>query len=894
MPGRSADELTTIERCAPTIIGTKFVPPPLPRIYAADPELVARVAACARGATATVIRAPGGSGKTTLARAVADATDLPWAWVTLDEWDDGARLLDLLHEGLRRTGHDLADLRQLVTGASTAFSVRDAATTLVNGLLDGHAAPVLLVLDDVHRIAARADAVELLTELLAMAPASLHLLLTSRAPLPMPVARLEAAGRVVEIAPDGLRISIEQTSRILAEMGVSIGAEGVERLVERTGGWVTGIRLIAEGADGGGATSDAVSRYVREELLAEFGDEDASTLTDLAVLRRIRPVDVTALTGRQDAVRWLTTVVDHLPVLVSRLEDGTLQFHDLLRDALFQELRADPDRLVRLHAGAADTVDDWQEQLHHLVAARSFDRALDLLEARGRAVFPRPAPLAQIRTLLEHVPRDLWEGRPWLRVVDGVALAQRAEHAAARQVLTDLTSDLDRTDVLARWATLRYLQRCGDDPSARSEQLQALEAEPGFDDLGAVVRAEHEVSLAHGAVLVGRWAEVGVRHAAAIQTAMASGDVAAAEVVSRNTSPFLAFADGGVDRIDGFADWLDRRMDGVSPLLTAGRDVHRAFTAFLRGDLARAEVHAAATGDRLVRLRVPYLQAQVDWVRVCAMTVRGDLAPAADLLEGRRRPADPGEVPEQIAVNWIAALARLRRQQGDQDALRTLVRNSIEAGLAVGPEAAFSDAVIAVPHAELAIAEGRPNDAIAVLTAAIERLGPVRAIPSVGRLQLDLVVALTAAGRHDDALALMLEELVVLDRLQAIGLVATTGQALRPVLERAIDVGSQVRVARAARAVLVADTPPAAVTLGTSGVTLSSREVEVLRLIAAGHSNARIAEDLVLSINTVKTHVRNVLRKLGVPTRTAAAGVARTLGIGDGLAGAENDPGSPG
>lgn len=884
MSGRSVGGVVAREQRSPRIVGTKLLPPPLPDSYAEEPALVARVGRCVRGSTATVIRAPGGSGKTTLARAVVEELDLPWAWVTLDEWDDGLRLLELLHEALTRLGIDSPELRQLVAGTSTAFSAREAAAAVTNGLLDATVEPILLVLDDAHRLTAQVDAIALLADLMVVAPPSLHLLLTSRRSLAMPVARLEANGRLVEIDPDGLRVGVEQASRILSKMGLPMGEVDLERIVERTGGWVMGIRLVAADGHSVGTTQDAVGRYVGEELLTELCEEDARTLTDLAVLRRIRPDEVTALTGRLEARRWLQTVVDRLPVLVSTLDDGAVQFHDLLRDTLLQELASDPDRLLRLHAAAADVVDDWHEQFHHLVAARSFERAVDILEARSRAMFPRPAPLAQVRTLMDRVPRDLREARPWLRVVEGVALAHRAEHATARGILRDVASHLDDEDVLARWATLRYLQRCGDDPPARSEQLQALEADPAFGDLGAVIRAEHEMSLAHGAVLVGRWDEVPDRHAAAVQTVMASGDVGAAEVVSRNTSPFLALADGGVDRIDGFADWLDRRLDGASPLLTAGRDVHRAFTAFLRGDLARAEVHAAATGDRLVKLRVPYLRAQVDWVRVCAMAVRGDLAPAADLLESRRRAAGPSEVPEQIAVGWIAALARLRREQGNHDELRALVRSSPEAGLTVGPEAILSHAVIAVPDAQLAIAEGRAKDAIDVLTRAVDQLGPMRVIPSVGRLQLDLVVALAAAGRHDDALALMLEELVLLEQLQAIGLVATVGTDLRPVLDRAIEVGSQVRAARAARAVLVPDAPPAAVTLGGSGARLSSREVEVLRLLAAGYSNAQIAESLVLSVNTVKTHVRNVLRKLEVPTRTAAAGLARTLGIGDATA----------
>lgn len=880
MSGRSVDGIVSREQRSPRIAGTKLLPPPLPDSYAEESALVARVGRCVRGSTATVIRAPGGSGKTTLARAVVEELDLPWAWVTLDEWDDGLRLLELLHEVLTRLGIDSPELRQLVTGTSTAFSAREAATAVTNGLLDATVEPILLVLDDAHRLTHQVDAIALLAELMVVAPPSLHLLLTSRRSLVMPVARLEANGRLVEIDPDGLRVGVEHASRILSKMGVPMGEVDLERIVERTGGWVTGIRLVAADGHSVGTTRGAVGRYVGEELLTELREEDARTLTDCAVLRRIRPAEVTALTGRPDARRWLQTVVDRLPVLVSRLEDGAVQFHDLLRDTLLQELESDPDRLLRLHAAAADVVDDWHEQFHHLLAARLFERALDILETRSRAVFPRPAPIAQLRTLVDRVPRELWEARAWLRVVEGVALAHRAEHAAARVILRDVASQLDDEDVLARWAALRYLQRCGDDPVTRSEQLQALEADPGFGGLGAVIRAEHGMSLAHGAVLVGRWDEAAGRHAAGVRTVMASGDVGAAEVVSRNTSPFLALADGGVDRIDGFVDWLDRRLDGASLLLSAGRDVHRAFTAFLRGDLTRAEVHAAATGDRLLELRLPYLRAQVDWVRVCAMAVRGDLAPAADLLESRRRAVGPSELPEQIAVSWIAALARLRREQGDHDELRSLVRSSPEAGVTVGPEAILSHAVIAVPHAHLALAEGRAKDAVEVLTRAVDRLGPMRVVPGVGRLQLDLVVAFAAAGRHDDALALLFEELALLERLQAIGLVATVGMDLRPVLERAIDVGSQVRAARAARAVLVPDAPPAAVTLGETGARLSSREVEVLRLLAAGYSNAQIADSLVLSVNTVKTHVRNVLRKLEVPTRAAAAGLARTLGIG--------------
>jgi LuxR family transcriptional regulator, maltose regulon positive regulatory protein len=60
---------------------------------------------------------------------------------------------------------------------------------------------------------------------------------------------------------------------------------------------------------------------------------------------------------------------------------------------------------------------------------------------------------------------------------------------------------------------------------------------------------------------------------------------------------------------------------------------------------------------------------------------------------------------------------------------------------------------------------------------------------------------------------------------------------------------------------------------------LTDRELEVLRLLAAGRSNQRIARDLVVALDTVKKHVTHVLGKLGAANRTEAAARARELGL---------------
>lgn len=113
-----------------------------------------------------------------------------------------------------------------------------------------------------------------------------------------------------------------------------------------------------------------------------------------------------------------------------------------------------------------------------------------------------------------------------------------------------------------------------------------------------------------------------------------------------------------------------------------------------------------------------------------------------------------------------------------------------------------------------------------------------------------------------------------------VGLVACRGRALLPVLERAIAGTFQLEAAKRAQAVLRGDNSPTRIAL-PDGQTLSPREVEILRLVAAGHSNPEIAEVLVISVNTVKTHVRNLLAKLGVSSCAAAATRAAQIGLGD-------------
>jgi DNA-binding NarL/FixJ family response regulator len=127
------------------------------------------------------------------------------------------------------------------------------------------------------------------------------------------------------------------------------------------------------------------------------------------------------------------------------------------------------------------------------------------------------------------------------------------------------------------------------------------------------------------------------------------------------------------------------------------------------------------------------------------------------------------------------------------------------------------------------------------------------------RVRLDLAAVLSALGRRDRARR---EAEVAHSEFQAMG-------AERDSV-RALNMLGELRVVPSAAPTGVVDTPLA---------VLSARELEVLGLVAEGLTNRDIAGRLVLSEHTVNRHVANILRKLGLPSRTAAASLAGRYGL---------------
>jgi LuxR family maltose regulon positive regulatory protein len=419
-------------------VATKLhLPKPRPDLVA-RPNLSARLD---RGALVklTLISAPTGFGKTSLAAQwlpSRTAHDHTMAWIALDPADDQsaafwAQVLAALQVAAGPAfGEGILPL--LESGQPPSEGVLAAVVNELSRL----PSELDLVLDDYHVIE-DPDIHDTMTFLLDHLPPQVHVLITTRADPPLPLARLRARGEMVEVRAEDLRFTAEEASIYLNEvMGLGLGSEDVAALEERTEGWIAALQLAALSMEGRDDISDFVARfagndryivdYLVEEVLQRLPDEIRMFLLDTCILERLSGPLCDAVTGRGDGKAMLGTL-ERRNLFVVPLDDQRrwYRYHHLFADVLEVHLEDEqPDRAPELHRRASEWYEhrgDWTEAIRHALAAGDFDRTVELVEGALPAM-RKARQETMLRSWLEGLPDDLVRRRPVLNVTFAGAL----------------------------------------------------------------------------------------------------------------------------------------------------------------------------------------------------------------------------------------------------------------------------------------------------------------------------------------------------------------------------------------------------------------------------------------------------------------------------------------
>ncbi|MET8122851.1 LuxR C-terminal-related transcriptional regulator [Micromonospora sp. NPDC005189] len=852
------------------------------------------------------------------------------AWVSVEVGDDGDRLWAYLAAALRSAAGS-ADDGPVPDGPPRPDQLEVLAATLAAA-----DRPVLLILDDLQRVADPA-ALTGLEFLLRHAEQRLHLVIGARAGLHLPLHRLRLAGELTEIGPDELAFTDDEVADLLTVHGAALPAVAVHRLRERTGGWPAALRIAALAVRGQadperwvghfGGDQPEIAGYLHEEVLATLDPADEDLLRRTAVVETVCADLAEALTGRADAGQALADLA-RTGGLLHR--EGSrppwYRCEPLLADLLRADLARLPvDELRELHVRAAD----WYagdgrptDGLRHALAGGRWDLAGDLFVAHwpeltryDRDPVHAPAPVAPPTEVIRADPEvalacaaerayagDLSAATGYLRAAAGHAaglpLPRRDRFLRLVTALELTVARLadDPAEVRAAAARLLRTRPEGSTPTRvpDSAPTGVASSAPTAGGGGAADDADLRaftgtalglVELADGALPTARFvrARAAAREAGRPRTELVAASRAALLLAVRGELRAAEQAARDALGMPPCRGW-SCRLDCAYAYLAL------ALVALLRDQPEEAAANLALAGPTLGvsggRVGDSEADAGDDWfaaasgepvaVAVAALCRAqlhrdsGDPAAGQRLLVRAREALVDRRSAAEVAGLLRAAEAELRAERGDLDSARALLAGGADDG---------ADPVLAVTVARVELLAG--DTAAAGRTLPGWQAPAATAWPLPVRLNAGLLDAVLAERAGDGRRAgRILEQVLDLAGPQGCRRVFTRAEPpVRDLLAAHLDAGTAhfPLVSDLVRGAGQTAARPAAEPRGTLDEPLTERELTILRYLQSILSNVEIASELSLSVNTVKTHVRNIYRKLDATRRREAVRRAREL-----------------
>jgi LuxR family maltose regulon positive regulatory protein len=753
------------------------------------------------------------------------------------------------------------------------------------------------------------------------------MVLASRSDPPLPLARLRAGGQLAELRAAELRFTADEAAALLREaIGADLPGTAVAALRARTEGWAAGLQLAGLSLRGQADTAGFVAafsgshRYVLDyltgEVLERQNPQVREFLLETSVLERLSGELCDAVTGRAGGQAMLADV-ERAGLFLVPLDEvrGWWRYHHLFADLLRARLQAEqPGRVPALHRAAAawceehDLADD---AVRHALAAGEAAWATRLVERHVEELLGRSEGVTLRRWLLA-LPAESVRARPRLCLAQAFgaamgyqlealeALLDDAERAVAVSGDEPYEPSLGRpqgnsvlANVTAGIALLRAsLARLrGDAALAAGYNRQAL-AHLGEDDwlMRSLVRWNQAVADWLGGRLGP--AERG------LAVVLAERQAAGAEFFGGFLPMRVCYDLGEVQRAQGNLDAalatcrqaLEEAGESSQTALTGPAHVGLAQVLYERNELTAALDHATR-GVALCR-QLAFTQSLATGLAVVARIrqVHGD---AAGAREAMGEAGQAGLSPQVITLfNPVPSQrARLLLAQGDTAAAARWIQ---QRGLRPDDQPGYPQEREYLVLARVLLAQDRPGQALTLLDRLLAQAATGGRIGSVIEIRALQALAHQASSDEPTAMAALVEALTLSCPQGHVRVFADEGPPMGALLGR-LAAAHRAKQAPArpiplsclARLVQAFDGKlDAAAALRPEPGTapgliepLTGRELEVLRLLAAGKSNQRIAHDLFVALDTVKKHVTHVLGKLGAANRTEAVARARDLGL---------------
>ena len=851
-----------------------------------------------RAGRVTAVSAPAGSGKTLLLRSWIGESGLAeraaWVPVQGEERDPQRFWLSVLG-ALRDTAAGSKLVRPLTAAPGLdGWAVVERLLTDLGGLEDR----VWLVVDDVHELRS-AEALRQLELLLMRAPAGLRFVLATRRDLRLGLHRLRLEGELTEIRAADLRFTLEEARVLFAAAGIPLSDSALARLYDRTEGWAAGLRLAAlslaghDDPDRFAAEFSGSERTVAEYLLAEVLERQPEPVRRLllrtSVLERVNGELADLLTGSSGGERVLQQL-EQAGAFVVALDArrSWFRYHQLFAGLLQLELRGGaPAELPALHAAAAGWYADHGypvEAVRHAQAAADWDLAARLLSDHWVGIGLNGLG-ATGHELLARFPAGVIAG-------DAELAARRAGDELARGSLEEAERYLalaalglesvpagrrGRSQVVLAVVRMRLARQRGDleAVAGQAQQLLAPAGDAGEArlELGEDLRALALINLGIAELWTARFEEadrhleqgIALAHRLGRPFLEITGLAHWAQLLSWRSFPLGAQRSREAIELAGRHGWTEEPVAGVAYLALGMAMVSQGQLEEGHRSLEQAEQTLRAEVEPAAGMRLRY--------------ARGLL----EIVSGRPEAALAAfRAAERLAGVLVTehTLARRLRSHVLQALVRLGETQRVEQALAEMGEQEHDSGEMRNALAVLRLAQDDPEAAAVALAPVID--GAVSLLNAhLWEVQAWLLEAIARDALGDAGAARRALE-------HALDLAKPEGLLFPFLLDPAPGLLERHRRDGTAHAVLISEILN--VLAGRKPVSLpdepqrlreplSQAETRVLRYLPTKLSAPEIADQLYLSVNTVKTHMRHLYDKLGVHRRHEAVEQARALGL---------------
>jgi len=859
----------------------------------------------------TLISAPAGFGKTTLLSEWIHQSQAPSAWFSIDKGDnDPIHFLNYVIAALQTIDENIGSGIRSLLKSPRLPNMQSMLINLINDLAQ-FGDNFLLVFDDYHLIEDQ-KIHDLIGFMLEHLPPKMHLVMATRSDPPLPLARLRSQNQVLELRAADLCFTLDETAILFNErLCLGLSQDNLAMLESRTEGWIAGLQLAALSIQNRNDVQSFIQHfssdnryimdYLFEEVLSQKSQDVQQFLLHTSILDRLSGSLCDAVTQGQNSQQMLR-VLDRENLFIFPLDSERkwLRYHQLFVDLLRQRLRQMHGALVpELYYLASQ----WFEQnkfideaVEYALMGEDFDRAISLIQRHAETKLMQ-SEIVTIQKWIERLPETEVRTRPQLCIYHSVTLLYSGHpfSEAESRIRDALAADASES-ISAEVTAFRGLVAAFQGKNQESIQLsrQALEQLPedrlffrsfitGFLGLNYLYSGEIEAARQTFTKAVTLGQKIGnlmISVLAQCHLAELCFLEAKLKQAKTNYEQTLEWANDDQGMIQPIGGYV---LIGLGNLYREWNDFDTAEHYFNRGiELVKKWGEIAAMHGYIGLAKINQIRGDFQTSQKLFQEARG-IAERFDAMD-----LDDLTVAYYQARSWIAhgdieqaeqwAISRNLDPKSDIDN----IIKKIDQSLTLLPE--FEITTLA----RLYIARKEPEDALTILQALepiLEQKGWIAF--TIENLMLQ-AIALHELDEDNQAISLFRRSLSLAEAGGFIRLFVDEGEPVKAMLvnllhERAAlkEIDPQYSVSKSYLNKLFAAFETDSQVRRKSGLleSLTDREIEVLHLIAAGLSNQEIANKLFISLNTVRTHTKNINNKLNTHSRTQAVAKARELGV---------------